>query len=615
MLTPGSDRLDYGKMLTPPCGFRLDLAVGTTYSLDLDALLGAAIALGFSEETDSDLLNSPIFLLEALRSTGDRIALFCEGGQIHLPKKTRPLYALLDKVVFQITAAKNANDKFYPSFHPKMWMLRYVPETGSTSLCRYRFVVLSRNLTFDRNWDVAFAMEGEESSEEVVQNAPLIAFLAYLQHALPGDAGKAEKIAGMRGELRHIRFRTDIKEFYDFEFIPTGIPDSDGHMRSITGCPLFREYGTETPKADLDELFVMSPFLSKKVIRYLSSRAVRKTLVTRSASLEELSAEDCTFRIYIMKDDVVDGESFVSEEGEEPQKQDIHAKVYMTRRRSDTDLYVGSLNASDKAIRQNVEFMIRLKAKNRHLNLDRLEESLFGKNGEDAGSPFQSFTLEDCPAPPDDPEDSSELERVIKKFLRSQPDACAVQEGGSYALCLLVNFEETKYRIFIRPLLSADTDEAPLAPHMQFQELRAADLSEFYAIRAADENGEVRRIVKIPTHGIPADRDSSVIAGVVRDRESFYRYIAFLLGEDPILSSLEAEVYGQRNSNGRNQAGTPKNPPLYEKMLQAAAMPDAKEKFAEIDRVTGALSKDVVPDGFRELCETFKKAVDVKWRQ
>ena len=85
MLNPNNDRLDYGQVLAPPDGYTLDFAIGTTYSLDLDALVGACIALGLSEETDSDLMKNPICLLEALRATGDKVALFCEGGQIHTP--------------------------------------------------------------------------------------------------------------------------------------------------------------------------------------------------------------------------------------------------------------------------------------------------------------------------------------------------------------------------------------------------------------------------------------------------------------------------------------------------------------------------------------------------
>ena len=103
MLNPNNDRLDYGQIVAPPVDYKLDFAIGTTYSLDLDALVGACIALGLAEETDSDLMKNPICLLEALRATGDKIALFCEGGQIHLPNSVTSLYILLEKMVFPVT--------------------------------------------------------------------------------------------------------------------------------------------------------------------------------------------------------------------------------------------------------------------------------------------------------------------------------------------------------------------------------------------------------------------------------------------------------------------------------------------------------------------------------
>ena len=127
MLNPNNDRLDYGQILSPPVNYRLDFAIGTTYSLDLDALVGACIALGLSAETDSDLMYNPICLLEALRSTGDKVALFCERGQIHLPGKVTPLYVLLEKIVFQVGMQKKRGIAKYPSFHPKFWLLRQKP--------------------------------------------------------------------------------------------------------------------------------------------------------------------------------------------------------------------------------------------------------------------------------------------------------------------------------------------------------------------------------------------------------------------------------------------------------------------------------------------------------
>ena len=55
MLNPNNDRLDYGQILSAPDKYKLDFAIGTTYSLDLDALVGASLALGLSEDTDSKL--------------------------------------------------------------------------------------------------------------------------------------------------------------------------------------------------------------------------------------------------------------------------------------------------------------------------------------------------------------------------------------------------------------------------------------------------------------------------------------------------------------------------------------------------------------------------------
>ena len=126
MLKPSSDRLDYGKILAPEANYKFDFAIGTTYSLDLDALVGGCIALGLAEDTDSELLKNPVYLLEALRTTGHKIALFCEAGQIHYPSKVTPLYMLLEKIVFQVVAKKNSGRKFYPSFHPKVWVIRYI---------------------------------------------------------------------------------------------------------------------------------------------------------------------------------------------------------------------------------------------------------------------------------------------------------------------------------------------------------------------------------------------------------------------------------------------------------------------------------------------------------
>ena len=413
MLNPNNDRLDYGQILAPPTGYDLDFAVGTTYSLDLDALVGASLALGLSEETDSELMNNPVCLLEALRSTGDKVALFCEGGQIHLPNRVTSLYILLEKIVFSVNTAKRNDIAAFPSFHPKFWLIRYINSAGDLT---YRIIVLSRNLTFDRSWDITYYMDGHVTKNDSDKNEPICDFLRYLLSQLPSDENAQEKAKGIRSfisELPYVVFETAEKAFYDFEFIPNGIKKKTGEFYNFTETDLF--------KSTFHEIMIISPFLSGEIIKSFNERNTgtlikdaRYVLITREMALGKLKPDDVSnFSIYTMRDAVIDGESAISEEKQAIQKQDIHAKAYMIRKYTDADLYLGSLNASHNAVFGNIECMIRLKSKNRYLNINQLTASLFGSETDGSDNPFQEVTLQNAIIDEDD-EKSNELEAVIK---------------------------------------------------------------------------------------------------------------------------------------------------------------------------------------------------------
>lgn len=602
MLNPNSDRLDYGQVLSPPEKYKLDFAIGTTYSLDLDALVGACLALGLSQETDSDLIKNPICMLEALRSTGDKVALFCEGGQIHMPSKVTPLYILLEKMVFQVNTVKQRGIAAYPSFHPKFWLIRYVDDKG-TAL--YRVVVLSRNLTFDRSWDVTFYMDGILSNKKTKSNTPVADFLTYLIRNLKEDdyaKDKEKRIKAMMRELQYVHFDTGCREFYDFEFIPNGIKDSTGGTHSIKNYPLFGD--------SFHEVLIMSPFISNDIIKDFNERNPyinhsEYLLITRAMSLARLKTQDCAnFKIYSMKDAVIDGESAISEIEQQYQKQDIHAKVYMVRKNSDTDLYLGSLNASHNAVHGNIEFMFRLKSKNRYLNLAKLTEDLF--NGEEGGAnnPFQRVQLTDTVVE-EAAEKNNLLEGIIKGINRLNPTAVARGNADLYEMAVHFGEFECVYNVTVKPLLSNKT--APLETDVLFSGLALTQLSEFYSITVDDGERKVQRVIIIPTEGLPEDREKAVVSSVVNDKACFYRYIAFLLGDSFVLSALEADVQvGSTERQTRKQ--TMQMPALYEKMLQTAAT--APERFNEIDYLIKAISKDgIIPDYFEELYNTFRKAV------
>ena len=102
MFDVAKDRLSYGELLRPDVGYRLDFAVGMTYSLDLEALLGGPISLGLLEEGDEEQMRSPLYVLEAIRESAGKIALFCNAGSIQLPERIQSVYSLLEESVFQV---------------------------------------------------------------------------------------------------------------------------------------------------------------------------------------------------------------------------------------------------------------------------------------------------------------------------------------------------------------------------------------------------------------------------------------------------------------------------------------------------------------------------------
>ena len=340
----------------------------------------------------------------------------------------------------------------------------------------------------------------------------------------------------------------------------------------------------------------------------MKNRLIPYMLFTRAMSLGKLNPTDCAdFRIFTMKDAVVDGESTISEEEtQQIQKQDIHAKLYMVRKYSDTYLYLGSLNASHNAIKGNVEFTMMLKSKNRYLNMRKLSESLFNGSEDNPSNPFQEVKLTDNITADEEQEKQNILDSYIKEINRMKPSAKVVCNGDNYDINVnFARFENSEYVVTVSPLLSNKTEA--ISENILFKSLSLTQLSEFYKISVSDGTSTVQRVIIVPTEGMPEDREKVVISNIVKDKECFYRYIAFLLGDNYVLSALEvaseAEIVG-----GNHTHRTIQIPALYEKMLQTAAT--APERFKEIDYLIKAISEDgVIPEQFEALYNVFKKVV------
>lgn len=586
MFRPVSDRLDYSQILAPPAEYETVFAVGTTYSLDLDALIGACIALGLSESTDSALKDNPLYLLEALRKTSDKLLIFCEAGQIKAPGISNRLHLLLEKMVVEIVMQKAK------SFHPKLWLVKYENAEKDTL---YRCVVLSRNLTFDRSWDVSVCIEGKPVSEASIDNTkPLSDFLIALvklvnRHDI--DKIKKKSLLSLSTELQNVEFQLESKIFSGFSFCPVGIP---GYNKAHSG--LFKSY---------NEMLIISPFLSSNIVSEFNAIALTSplpnTLITRRTELAKLKSEAVSkFILFVMKDMVIDGEESLSEgDNDDKQSQDIHAKLYLKTKNSDSELFIGSLNATHSAVNGNIEFMLKLSGKRRNLNVEAFKQDIFGTD--ERSNPFEQLELKDHDE--SITQDIENLDLVIKAICRLKSSAKVIETGSEYSVEIsLTNYRQND-NVFISPLMKPGM-EKNLAAETRFDNLDLLQLSEFYLIRVTGTESILRRVIKINTENMPDYRESMIANSIIKNKSDFIQYITFILGDNYLITMLE----NTNRSNSFSFNNSEPVPALYEKMLKAAA--HSPGKLDEIKQILELITDDSkIPDGFKELYDLFMRVV------
>jgi hypothetical protein len=153
MLDPNSRSLLVDS-LRPPPGYMFALGIAMTYTLDLTTLLSIPLHLAlFAAGNRNAMLQDGVALLESLRRTTDNLAVFCQQGRIAAPNLPHVLYGLLEPCVMEVNAPNGG------VFHPKIWVLRFQGHSDNDDVI-LRLLVLSRNLTNDRSWDLSLSVDG-----------------------------------------------------------------------------------------------------------------------------------------------------------------------------------------------------------------------------------------------------------------------------------------------------------------------------------------------------------------------------------------------------------------------------------------------------------------------
>jgi hypothetical protein len=600
-----NDRHHLFESLRPPEGYELDCAIGTTFSLDLLTLLTVPLAFTLFEWEDRDgrPIADPLAILEALRRYSDRISIFCQAGQISVPRRSQLLYAHLENSTFEVTVSNSQG-----VFHPKVWVLRFTAQDGPVL---YRVLCLSRNLTFDNSWDTVLVLDGELTDREkaFAANHPLGDFVA----ALPGlairklpDAVLAN-IERVQHEIRRTRF--DPPE--GFESIGFWAPG----VRQADGWPF---------DSRVDRLLVVSPFVSEGCLTDLTGQGSGNVLVSRLESLQGVSQECLKGfeQVYFLSPQAAGEEGDSDDppvEGDVPIA-GLHAKLYIVEEGWDARVLTGSANATDAAFHHNVEFLVEMVGKKSRVGLNVFLSQEKGRTS--FADLLQAYTPSEAPTPID-PEaerlqglaDGARRELANGRLLATvspsdKPDTfnlrLSIQGDGSLTLPPEVTARCWPITLHEAAGVPLRTEPGPIA---EFQGISFEALTSFFAFEVTASTGHrsvtSRFVLNLPLQGAPQDRKDRILQSLLSDRNQVLRFILLLLAEGGQDAADLVSEAGQSLVNGsKDKTGSTMAPSVLEPMLKALAHdPTRLDQIARLVEDLGKTpeGKALLPEGFDSI--------------
>ena len=596
MLDFRSDRLDYGQLLIPPQGYRLERAIAATYSLDLNTLLSIPIALFYSQTLEGKIDGERFQVLEAIRRTAETVTVYCQEGHIHVPDRYNRLFAFMEEMIISVRMA----DAF-SSFHPKVWALRYSPVADGGPVV-YRVLVLSRNLTYDRSWDLAVTLEGRVGTSARGVNRPLVDFLAHLNRIHPiADFARFAK------DLARVKFECPA-QFDRLAFHPVGI---DGYRASpIDG-------------QDAEAALCISPFIDERTVKGLRDCTQSDFwLFSRQAELAKLPPDlvkRC--KAYRLSDWVVEGERMEAGDSsnEECAEQDLHAKLFVFQAPDRCRWFLGSANATEAARSRNTEFLVELVGGDRHCSLEQATDDLMAIDGA-----FQEFLPDSAGKPDTDAQQRAAIRRLEYEMIKAPLQGSVVrsENAANYDLSLHLDLRGIRnpagLRVDVRPLNFSQSEVVQVGKDNRpvFRNIRESEITRFMAFTINAGGEDVRQFVlRCELAGIPSARLDTIFQSIVSSREQFFEYLEFLLADELSKGDFLEPPMKQRIGTGSEEdvLSWHAHLPIFERMIVAAARdPDRlREVDGVIDRLKkqGATDRPLVPPEFLDFWEVFRPLI------
>ena len=535
MLPPDS-RTTAFELIRPPSGYRLDFAVLTTYTLDLEALLVLPLSVLVHPEGGlEELLADPLRLHQAIRDAGDRVHAFVDEKGIAIPRGARSLYSMLEPSVHPVRAPNGG------AFHPKVWVARFTAvEEGAKDLLRV--AVLSRNLTFDRSWDIALASEALRRSRRfVAASRPLHDFLVTLPQLATGSIpqGIVERVDVLADQVTRTAFPAPHGFESPIEFHAIG---------------LTRGRRTWSPPTSGHRALAVAPFVNRTGLDAVGGLGGKdRILVSRQEVLDKLSDDAlAAWKEILVLSETAHGEAEdvpadTNEEGPadtagtsedepgtaaEPRPSGLHAKMIAVEHGWRVTWSVGSANLTGAAFTgSNVEMMASVKGKKGGASGSGIHHFLDGG--------FQKLCVQYRRVEQDaeDPqviEARARLEAARDALVGAALRVACAFDGDLWTLRLdgSVPASDDDVQVVAWPVSVTEDQARPMDEPPSWR-LPVARLTAFIAFRmSVPVRGvdDVRMTLRLPARGMPADRIHQILRTLLDSPEKFLRFLRALLG-------------------------------------------------------------------------------------
>ncbi|RWI90156.1 phospholipase D family protein [Mesorhizobium sp.] len=595
----------YGANLQPPAGYVFDAAVATTFSLDFETALAVPVSLAlFTAENRDDILSHPLALLEGAERIAGRLVVFTDAG--HIKASVRPhsrLCSLLERIVVEVAAPQGG------AFHPKMWALRFTPLRPEDP-ARLRLLILSRNLTHDRSWDIAATLDGVITKQPKAINRPTADFLRQLPTLATAGAPEGTKslVDGLAEDVRRAEWS-----------LPEPFESVSFAVNGLGGKPWRPERCVR--------LGVVSPFCDDQTLSMLAglASAEKPIFIGRSDELAQVpgSTLDGFARVAVLDD------MAATEDGEEADAtalQGLHAKAFIAERGWDTAITVGSGNATRPALLtgNNVEIFATLTGKRSRVG--SVEEILGDKGFGRLTRPFVRDEMNAPNAAQRAAESRLDLARreICHSGLKLRCERTApTAEGGPVWRVWLVPSEPLSLAgvgaLRVWPITRGDGHARDVLESLREGQpadigaMPLVDLTRYLACHLTDKKEDVSVLFStgLVMDGLPAERHAAILRWVIDSKDAFFRYLRLLLSElgDPFTAALAAQD-GSVQGAWRTASD---DAPILEEMVRAFCR--GGDQLRAIERLIARLETgnsahtDPIPAEFRSLWNTFRIAL------